>query len=236
VVDAGRVEPRERLQHLAHLIDVRGFLLEVELALKRVREVLDDCRQVDDPPEGLAALGLLREQPQQAEVAHDLVAGAWPLHLDDDALAGFERRLMHLADRARSERLRVDRGEDILPGNAELLLHHLDDLRLRQRSDVVLERRELDDELGRQEIGTRREDLAQLRERRPELLERVAQPAGADLDWIGAATRLTQAVLREHRGDPCRAAEQAAFDLGLGHCLPPLEMRLDDHDRAVRIV
>src|SRR6266566_1637231 len=221
MVDAGRVEPRERLQHLAHLIDVRRLLLEIELALERVRKVLDDCRQVDDPPERLPALGLLGEQAEQPEVAHDLVAGAGPLHLDDDALAALQRRLVHLADRASGERLGIDRGEDVLPGDAELFLHHLHDLGLRQRRDIVLERRELDDELGRQEIGTCREDLAQLRERRAKLLERVAEPAGADLDRIGAAARLAHAVLGEDRGDAGRAAEEAAFDLGLGHGSPP---------------
>src|SRR5207248_867659 len=54
-----------------------------------------------------------------------------------------------------------------------------------------------------------------------ELLERVAESAGADLDWVGAAARLAQPVLREDRGDPGRAAEKAALDLGLCHRLPP---------------
>ena len=60
-MNAGRVEPRERLQHLVHVIDVGRLLLEVELALKRLRQVLDDRRQVDDPPQRLPALGLLGE-------------------------------------------------------------------------------------------------------------------------------------------------------------------------------
>src|SRR5439155_27071556 len=36
----------------------------------------------------------------------------------------------------------------------------------------------------------------------------------------GAGARLGHAVLGEDRGDAGRAGEQAAFDLGLGHCLP----------------
>ena len=66
---------------------------------------------------------------------------------------------MHLADRSRRERLGLDRPEDVLPGNAELLLHHLNHLGFGQRRDVVLEGRELDNELWRQQVRPRREDL-----------------------------------------------------------------------------
>jgi hypothetical protein len=34
VVDGGNLEPRVRLEHLAHPVDVRGLLPEVELALQ----------------------------------------------------------------------------------------------------------------------------------------------------------------------------------------------------------
>ena len=179
--------------------------------------MLHDRRQVDDPAQRLAALGFLGEEAQQAEVAHDLVPGAGPLHLDDHALAALEGRLVHLPDRPRSERLGVDRGEHVFPGDAELLLHHLHHLRLRQRRDVVLQRRELDDELGRQQVGPGREDLPELRKGRPELFEGVAQPARSDLDRVGSAAGLAQAVLREHGGDAGRPPEETAFDLRLGH-------------------
>jgi hypothetical protein len=45
---------------------------------------------------------------------------------------------MHLADRPRGERLRVDRLEDVLPGHAELLFHDGHHLGLGQRRDLVL--------------------------------------------------------------------------------------------------
>ena len=69
---------------------------------------------------------------------------------------------MHLADRAGRERLGLDALEHVLPGHAELLLHHRDDLRLGERRHVVLERGELLDELGREQVGPGREDLAEL--------------------------------------------------------------------------
>ena len=86
---------------------------------------------------------------------------------------------MHLPDRPRRERRRLDRLEDVLPRHLQLLLHHVDDLGLGQRRDVVLELRQLVDDVGRDEVRPRREDLPELRERRPELFERVAQPPRA---------------------------------------------------------
>ncbi len=91
---------------------------------------------------------------------------------------------MHLRDRAGRERLRVDRLEHVLPGDAELLLHHADDLLLGQRRHVVLQGRELLDELGRHQVRSRRQDLAELGERRAELLERARAAA-----WPGGAGR-----------------------------------------------
>src|ERR671937_829745 len=220
VVNRGRVETRKRLQHLPHPFDVRGFLLEVELTLKRHGQVLDDGGQIDDPPKRFPALRLSGEQAQEPEVAHDLVARSGPLNLDDHAFPALERRLVPLADRPRRERDRIDRLEHVFPRDAELFLHHLDDLGLGQRGDIVLQRGELDDELVRQEIGPRRKNLAELRERRAELLERVPQAAGTDLGRVAAASGLAKPVLREDGRDPARAGEETAFDLGLCHRLP----------------
>jgi hypothetical protein len=134
--------------------------------------VFDDERQVEQVAVGGPVTRLLGEEPEQAEVAHDLAARARPLHLDDHALARLEARRVHLRDRPGRERLRVDLGEDVLPRDAELLLHHGHDLGLRERRDAILERRQLVHDLLREEVGARREDLAELREGRPELLQR----------------------------------------------------------------
>ena len=147
--------------------------------LSDVGEVLDDRGNVDELPERRPVGRLLCEQLQQAEVPVDVRRGVRALHLHDHPVAALERRPVHLADRAGRERGRVDLLEDVLPGDAELLLHHGDDLCLRQRRDLLLERRELLDDLGREQVRARGEDLAELGERRPELLERVPQAARA---------------------------------------------------------
>ena len=123
------------------------------------------------------------------------------LHLDDHAVAALERRGMHLADRPGGERLRIDAREHVLPRDAELLLHDRDDLFLGHRRHVVLELRELGDELGRQQVGPRGEDLPELRERRPELLECRAQALRALLERHVGSAALAEAVARHHLAD-----------------------------------
>ena len=122
---------------------------------------------------------LLGEELEQAQVAEDLVARRRALHLYHDAVAVLQPRTMHLADRPRRERLGVDALEDVLPRNLQLLFHHRDDLGLGERRHLVLQVGQLLDELGRKQAGTRGQDLAELGEGRPQLLERLAQPLGA---------------------------------------------------------
>jgi hypothetical protein len=100
--------------------------------------------------------------------------------------------------------------------HAELGLHHRDDLRLRQRRDVVLEVRELVDELRRQQVGPRREDLAELGEGRSELLEREAElPRPRRLGAVATPLDpVAQAVPAEDERDPAGAAEQPGGALG----------------------
>ena len=164
--------------------------------------MLDDGRNVDQVRERLAALGLLREEREQPEVALDLFRGARPLHLDHDPLAALEPRAMNLPDRPGGERLRFDPLEDVLPRDAELLLHHLDHLGLGQRRHAVLQARELLDDLGRDQVGPRREDLPELRERRPEFLEGGTKPCGSA---PAALEPVAQAVLCDDRRNASRA-------------------------------
>ena len=86
---------------------------------------------------------------------------------------------MHLADRRGGERLLVELEEQPLDRLAELLLDHALDLRERERPHVVLEAAQLGDDVRRDDVGARREQLAELDERRPELVEHLAQVAAA---------------------------------------------------------
>ena len=206
--EVGHLQPRVGLQHLAEPGDVCRLLAEVELAVERLGQVPDHRRDVDELAQARAVLGLAREQLEQAEVAHDRDARPAALDLDDHLLAGLERGDVYLPDRPRSERLGLDRLEHVLPGHAQLLLHHRDHVLLGHGRDLVLERRQLVDELGRQQVGPRGEDLPELGEGRAELFERLPEVAGALPQRDVGRPALAQSVLRDDPADLGRAPEQ----------------------------
>ena len=186
--------------------------------------MLDDGRDVDQAGQRLAPLRLLGEEREQAEVALDLLGRARALHLDHDALAALEPRAVHLPDRPGRERLWLDVLEHVLPRDPQLLLHHLHDLRLGQRRHVVLQARELVGDVGRDQVGPRREDLAELGEGRAELLERLAQAGGPVRALLAAVVK---AVLGDDGGDPGGARRQVpAGELGLRPAPRALLLRL----------
>ena len=163
---------------------------------------------------------LLGEELEQREVLLDHLARVGPLHLHDDLLAVRERRTVHLRDRPGGERQRVDVVEDVLPRDAQLLLHHPDDLLLGERRHVVLQRGELLDELGREEVGTRGQDLAELAEGRTQL----SSAARSALGLRCAADGALSSGRPKSSFSPCLAktaaifvprADQAGLGLGL---------------------
>ena len=86
---------------------------------------------------------------------------------------------MHLADRRRRDGLLLEVEERPLDRQAELRLDDPLDVLDRERRHLVLELPELGDHVRRDEVGTRREQLPELDERRPELVEHLAQPPAA---------------------------------------------------------
>ena len=86
---------------------------------------------------------------------------------------------MHLADGRGGDGRLLEVGEELFDGELELLPDRLLDLLERERADVVLEPLELRDDVGRDDVGTGREELAELDERRPELVEHLAQVLAA---------------------------------------------------------
>ena len=207
-----------RREDAPHPLDARGLAAEVELGLQRLRQVLDDRGGIDDLTQrGPGSTVLRGEHAEQAEVAGDLLTCARTLHLHHDALAGRQRRAVHLRDRTGGERLGLDALEHVVPRDAQLLLHHLDDLRLGERRHLVAQRGELVDVLRRHEVGTGGEHLPELAEGRAELLERLAELARG-LAGLGAV--VVALAPGEQLGDP--VLRDDARDLGR----PPAEQQL----------
>ena len=156
-----------------------------------------------------------------------------PLHLDHDALPVLQHGAVHLADRPRGERLRLDRREDVLPRHAQLLLHHLDHLGLGERRDLILKRRQLRDALRRNQVRARGEDLAELGERRAELLERLRAGGArcpAATPCLGAPRPGRTSRGRSRSGSRGRGAARRLRRSSAG------SVGLDDHDGAGRVV
>jgi hypothetical protein len=82
---------------------------------------------------------------------------------------------VHLADRGSRDRDRVEVGEELLDAQLELLADDALDVLVRDRADVVLELLELDHDVGWDDVGARRQELAELDEGRAELVEHLAQ-------------------------------------------------------------
>ena len=81
---------------------------------------------------------------------------------------------MDLRDRRGGDRLLVELGEQFGERLAEVGLDDRLDLAETERRDAVLERAELVDDLGREQIGPRLHHLAELDERRAERAHRLA--------------------------------------------------------------
>ena len=83
-----------------------------------------------------------------------------PLDLDRHAMAVRQRRPVHLADRRRCNGGRLELGEQLLDRELEILVDDALDVLVRERADVVLERLQLEQDVRRDDVRPRREELA----------------------------------------------------------------------------
>ena len=209
--------------------DLGGARLDpvVELAADRAGELVDDRDGVDEVEPVDAALDDAGDLVEQRQVALDLPGRARALHLDRDEAAAGELGEVHLADRGRRDRDRVERGEELVDRRPQVLLDHPLDVGVRERPHVVLELAQLGDDLGRDDVGAGREQLAELDERRPELVERLAQVAAERgqvlvVDHGRAAKRAPlehepEAVPRRHLRDLAQPSDGLAPLRQAGH-------------------
>ena len=149
--------------------------LVVELLADRAGELVDKRLRVDEVEGADAFLDHARGLVEQREVGLDLARGVRALHLDRDLVAVRKHRAVHLADRGGGDRLLVEAEERLLEREPEVGLDHVADLRERERADIVLEAAELEDDVRRHDVGTGRQQLAELDERGAELVEHLAQ-------------------------------------------------------------
>ena len=221
---------------LAELLDVPRLVLEIELEEHRLLELGDDAGRrvdagfLDDAFEEAGQIG------KQIGVAADLHFDAGPLHLDHHLLAGRKPGAMHLGDGSGCERLGIDLGEQLAPGLLQPLLDEAQDLLEREGRRAVLQGRKLGDEIGRNHVRPRGEDLAELDEGRSQLGERVAKPARARRPKLRRRRTLGDLAPPE-RFPEARAVEQlaeAVLDDDLADLPQPLQVPDGlDHPRSL---
>ena len=223
------------LDDLAHADDVARLLAEVELVAEGAGDLIGERGQVDDPLQAPRARRPPDDHLEQGEVVGDHLLRLGTLDLHDHPMAVGHPGAMHLGDGAGGERLRVDVGEHVLPRHRQLALHHRHDLGLRHLRHVGLQRGELGDVLRGHQVRPRGEDLAELAEGRPELLERLAQPPRAlrvTVEPQQPPGELAGSDRPQRLGDLAGPrAQRAGVGLGVGHRLAG--GRVDDHHRAV---
>ena len=174
-VDARDAHARMTGEVPVERVGVARLLAVVELLAHGARELVHEALRVDEVECANAVLRDLRRLIEQREVGLDLPRRCRALHLHGDAAAVREDGLVHLADGRGGDRLLDELDEEPLDRLAQLLRDHLLDLGERERADVVLELPQLDDDVRRHDVRSRRQELAELHERRPELVERLAQ-------------------------------------------------------------
>ena len=167
------------------------------------RELLRDLGRAVAPRLGHLGLDQLRHAPQQAQVGVDLLAHARPADLEHDRRAVLQLRAVHLRDRRRAVRVRLDVAEHLERRAPERALELGQQLLERHRRHVGLQLLEFGDPARREEVDARRHHLAELDEGRAELLERHAHALRRlERDLLGdrAAVQDLPGAL-EHAGD-----------------------------------
>ena len=228
-IDARDDDVRVAGEVLGEALDVARLGDEVGLALERARELRGDFRRPVAPRLGHLGLDQLGHAPQQAQVGVDLFAHARPSHLKHHRRAVLQLRAVHLRDRRRTLRARVDVAEHVERRAPERAFELGQQLLERHRRHLGLQLFELGDPARREEIDARRHHLAELDEGRAELLQRHAHALrGIERDLLGngiavqdlpgafqhardadALHELAQAVADEDRGDFLEARQLA---------------------------
>jgi hypothetical protein len=157
----------------------RHEVLRLEPVVQLAREALPELIEDRLEPVVAADLGVgveeLGDRRQRLDVLGDALPDAGPLHLHRHLAAVAEPRAMHLAERGRGQRGRVELREALREPDTELARDDLLDLGERKRRDVVLEAAQRLDVRGGQDVGARREELAELDEGGAHLLEVVGK-------------------------------------------------------------
>ena len=160
---------------------VGALALQVELGRERGFHFAHDFARADLVGVGMRALHQCGDAAQQRNVAVDLFLDVGTQHFHHHFAPARQARGVHLRDRRRRQR----RGVEMLEGFADVLAERGFDDPARgfavEGRHPVLQQRQLGRDVRRHQVAAGRQDLPELDEDRPQLLQREAQAHAAGL-------------------------------------------------------
>ncbi len=181
---------------------------QIHLDAHRLGEGAHDLHGPQAAQPRLSALDELGEPEEEVDVAREGGGDAGPEDLDGDVLAAGGDGEMNLGDRRGSDRRVVEGGEQ---GGERLTELGLDDgacVGSRERRQPILQLRQIGGELLAEQIGARREQLAELDEARTECVQRRGEAQPRASRHARRVARAQQAQHGEQRQQHDDAVEQ----------------------------
>ncbi len=171
-VDLWHVKQVGAFEVASQLAGVGRFTQQVEFVVDGLFIIHHHLHRVQQAGIGRHALGGAgqNEQPRQVLTDDRLEAGAY--HFDHDFFTGLQAGGMHLSDRSGRQRLLVEAAEHVTDARAELFFDQLDRQLLIERRHAVLQQHQFVGDVLGQQIAPCRQQLPELDENRPQVLER----------------------------------------------------------------
>ncbi|MCW0450641.1 hypothetical protein NB706_003475 [Xanthomonas sacchari] len=184
-VEVVRVQP-ETAQHAG----VGALALQVQLRGEGGLDLGHHLARADLVGARMGALDQRGGRFQQGDVGVDLPLDVRAQHLDHHFAAVVQRRRVHLRDRGRGQRFGVEGRERHRDRPPQRLFHDAPRRLAVERAHPVLQQGQFLGHVRRHQVTPGGEDLPELDEDRPQVLQRQAQPGAARLrSDVGAGAR-----------------------------------------------
>ena len=174
----GDHEPRKFAELLAQGGEIARLLPVIELLEQALAELLEQLAELVAFPHLGVVIEEIGDVLERLEIFHHPLADLRTLDFHRDRAAVAQRGAMHLAQRRRGHRLVFEILKGFRKADAELFADDFFDFGEAERLDLILQPGERVEVSRREQLHARREELADLDEGGPELLEVGRQLVG----------------------------------------------------------